>query len=167
MSRLRMKAAGHEEWLEFDFALGREGMFTWEDGALAMSGRIVSSETGEGWLDVEGRILPFVSYRVKNRVHVWARGQNWWIELAAPGKAAHPALQAGDEIVAPMPGTVLKVNLAAGAEVAAQQTVLVLESMKMELSLPAPRAGRIAEIRCKEGDLVEMGATLARLEKVE
>jgi biotin carboxyl carrier protein len=38
-----------------------------------------------------------------------------------------------------------------------------MESMKMELTLSAPKAGRVAELRCAEGDLVELGAVLARL----
>lgn len=165
MSTVKMKASNHDEWLEFDFGLGRDGMFTWEDGALAVHGRIVTSKEGEGWLDIEGRIVQFAAVRVKNRVHVWAGGQTCWIETAAPGKAARPQGPAGDDIVAPMPGTVLRIAVAEGDVVEAQQPVVVLESMKMELTLSAPRAGKIERILCKEGDLIDMNVVLARLAK--
>lgn len=172
MTRLRMKTADRDEWVEFDLAQGREGAFTWEDGALALHGRVVTtaSKPGEleGWLDCDGRITPFVAVRVKDRVHVWAAGVTTWIELegARRGVASRPAALGGDEIAAPMPGTVLKVHVEAGAEVTAHQPLVVMESMKMELALHAPRDGRVQHILVKEGDLVEMGAVLARLVKV-
>ena len=48
----------------------------------------------------------------------------------------------------------------AGDAVAAGQTMVVLEAMKMENELAAPRAGRIAEVRCAEGSAVEAGKNL-------
>jgi 3-methylcrotonyl-CoA carboxylase alpha subunit len=163
MSRFRIKSRG--EWLEFDFASGADGGFTWSDGALAMNGRIVSTDSGEGWVEVEGRIVPFMAVRLKNRVHVWAGGNIWWLELASATSSARAAGPAGDEVEAPMPGTVLKIQVAPKDEVAAGQTLIVMESMKMELALKAPREGRIEAVLCKEGDLVDMGAVLCRLEK--
>lgn len=166
MSRIKMKAAHQDNWLEFDFDLGRDGAFSWADGALAVDGRVVTS-TGasgeaEGWLDVGGRIVPFAACRVKDRVHVWAAGNTWWIELASTATAKRPAALGGDEIKAPMPGTILKIH--AAGDVKAHEVVLVMESMKMELSLEAPRDGRIERVHCKEGDLVEMGTVLVTLE---
>jgi 3-methylcrotonyl-CoA carboxylase alpha subunit len=63
-----------------------------------------------------------------------------------------------------MPGRVVLVRAAENEQVAAGQEVLVIEAMKMELSLKAPRAGRIAEIRARPGDFVEADAVLAVLE---
>ena len=170
MSRLRMKVSGREEWLSFDLELGREGAFTWEDGALALQGRVVASpsNTGvvEGWLDIDGRITPFAACRVKDRVHVWAGGVTVWLDLDTGQKRGKgPAAAGGDDILAPMPGTVLKVHVAVGAAVEANQAVMVMESMKMELTLHAPRAGRIEAVLAAEGALVDLGAVLARLEK--
>ncbi|MFZ5661523.1 MAG: acetyl/propionyl/methylcrotonyl-CoA carboxylase subunit alpha [Pseudomonadota bacterium] len=69
-----------------------------------------------------------------------------------------------DRVRAPMPGRVVLVRAAENEQVAAGQEVLVIEAMKMELSLKAPRAGRIAEIRARPGDFVEADAVLAVLE---
>ncbi|MHA6325591.1 acetyl/propionyl/methylcrotonyl-CoA carboxylase subunit alpha [Roseivivax sp. CAU 1753] len=68
-----------------------------------------------------------------------------------------------DVIEAPMPGRVVRVLVAAGAEVAAGDRLAVLEAMKMEHALTAGRAGIVAEVMVREGDQVEAGAALLRL----
>jgi biotin carboxyl carrier protein len=77
----------------------------------------------------------------------------------AAGAAGGPG-----EIVAPMPGRIVRVLVAPGDEVAARQGVVVVEAMKMENELTAPRAGRVAEISVVEGQSVEAGLILVRLE---
>jgi biotin carboxyl carrier protein len=70
---------------------------------------------------------------------------------------------AGDgpvRITAPMPGKVVKVLAPAGAAVTARQGVIVVEAMKMENELRAPREGTVADVAVREGDLVEAGALL-------
>ena len=73
----------------------------------------------------------------------------------------------GDEglgqLTAPMVGKVVAVNVAEGERVTAGQIVIVLESMKMELRVPAPGAGVIRGLRCRVGDMVERGALLAEV----
>ncbi len=63
----------------------------------------------------------------------------------------------------PMPATVRTVLVKVGDEVAQGETLVVLEAMKMELPLRAPKAGRVAEIRCAPGELVQPGVTLVEL----
>ena len=60
-----------------------------------------------------------------------------------------------------MPGRVVRVLVAAGADVAAGQGLVVVEAMKMENELRAPRAGRVAEVAVREGEAVDAGALLA------
>ncbi|WP_363796663.1 acetyl/propionyl/methylcrotonyl-CoA carboxylase subunit alpha [Lysobacter firmicutimachus] len=73
------------------------------------------------------------------------------------------AAGSGNNVNAPMPGRVVVVKAAPGDAVEAGQEVLVIEAMKMELSLKAPRAGVIAEVRAAAGDFVEADAVLATL----
>ncbi|MDH3264126.1 MAG: acetyl-CoA carboxylase biotin carboxyl carrier protein subunit, partial [Paracoccaceae bacterium] len=67
---------------------------------------------------------------------------------------------------APMPGLVKAVFATAGAEVAAGARLAVLEAMKMEHTLTAPRDGVVAEVLVAPGAQVEAGAALVRLEEV-
>lgn len=68
------------------------------------------------------------------------------------------------EIEAHITGTVWKIEKAVGDEVAAGDAVVILESMKMEMPVESPVAGKIVEIRCAEGDAVDEGAVLAVVE---
>ncbi len=63
----------------------------------------------------------------------------------------------------PIPGRVAKLLAKAGDQVTAGQTVIVLEAMKMENELRAPRAGTLSELRCAEGAPVEAGQDLATI----
>lgn len=69
-----------------------------------------------------------------------------------------------DTLRAPMPGRVVAVRVALGQDVAHEQELLVMEAMKMELSLRAPTAGRIRELRVEAGQFVEADVLLVRLE---
>lgn len=67
-------------------------------------------------------------------------------------------------ITAPMPGKVVRVLTVPGDEVEAGQGIVVVEAMKMQNELKAPRAGRVASIECKENDSVNAGTVLAVIE---
>ena len=66
---------------------------------------------------------------------------------------------------APMPATVIRINVAAGAVVKRGDTLLVLEAMKMELPVRAPADGTVKSVSCKAGELVQPGAALVEMEK--
>jgi biotin carboxyl carrier protein len=67
------------------------------------------------------------------------------------------------EIFAPMPGRIVKVLASAGAEVNTGDSLIVIEAMKMQNEIRAPRGGRVEQIRVVEGEGVESGAPLLRL----
>ena len=69
------------------------------------------------------------------------------------------------EIISEVAGSVWKCETAAGDEVAEGDVVLVLESMKMEIPVEAPGAGRLAELRVAEGDAVAEDQVVAILEQ--
>jgi biotin carboxyl carrier protein len=63
-----------------------------------------------------------------------------------------------------MPGTVIRINVVAGAVVKRGDTLIVLEAMKMELPVRAPADGIVKTVSCREGELVQPGAALVELE---
>lgn len=65
---------------------------------------------------------------------------------------------------APMPATVVLVNVTPGQEVAPGDLLIMLEAMKMELPIKATRAGRVKTIACHQGELVQPGVPLLELE---
>ena len=68
------------------------------------------------------------------------------------------------QVEAQITGNVWKIEKAVGDSLEEGETILILESMKMEIPVEAPCAGRLTEIRVAEGDAVEEGAVLAVLE---
>jgi len=79
---------------------------------------------------------------------------------AAIGRRAGAPSGAPVTVRSPIPGRVVKLLVRTGAQVAAGQPVVVLEAMKMENELRAPRAGTVQEVRCAEGAAVEAGQDL-------
>src|SRR5207247_10702122 len=71
------------------------------------------------------------------------------------------------DVVAPVPGLVASIAVARGATVAAGDTVVTLQSMKMEIAVPSDLAGTVEEVLVAEGQEVEMGAVLARVRAAE
>jgi acetyl-CoA carboxylase biotin carboxyl carrier protein len=67
-------------------------------------------------------------------------------------------------ITAHITGTVWKIEKQRGDSVSAGDTVVILESMKMEMPVETPVAGRLLEVRCVEGQAVDEGAVLAVVE---
>lgn len=81
------------------------------------------------------------------------------VAVAVAG-APHKAEQA---LAAPMPATVVKVLVAAGAEVKKGEALVILEAMKMELPLRAPSDARVTAVHCREGELVQPDTVLVEL----
>jgi 3-methylcrotonyl-CoA carboxylase alpha subunit len=103
----------------------------------------------------------------------WSGG--WRLNLPAPAPRPAPdvAAAAGEHgptseqsaLIAPMPGTVIKVLAAPGDQVEQRQTLLVLEAMKMETPVVSPYAAKVRAVNVKEGDRVAGGAVLVELEE--
>ena len=79
---------------------------------------------------------------------------------AAP---AAPAAAGAQSITAPMPGTILKVNVQNGATVKKGDVLMVLEAMKMENEIMAPSDGTVASVNVAQGASVEAGAVLCTM----
>ena len=85
--------------------------------------------------------------------------------VAAPAPAAPvaPASAGATTITAPMPGTILKVNVANGQAVKKGDVLMILEAMKMENEIMAPADGTVSSVNVNAGASVEAGSVLCTL----
>ena len=79
---------------------------------------------------------------------------------AAPAPAASVNLAAGETVSAPMPGNILRVDVNQGDTVKAGQILIILEAMKMENEIVAPKDGTVAQVVTSKGAVVDTGAPL-------
>ncbi len=99
-------------------------------------------------------------------VDVGWHGQRFWFERRDPFSLGSAAAADGT-LTAPMPGTVLAVQVAEGDEVEEGAVLGTMEAMKMELALRAPFAGVVARVGAAAGDQVPLGAELFHVEPRE
>jgi propionyl-CoA carboxylase alpha chain len=106
---------------------------------------------------------------VRRRYHVTRCGPNHFVDSALGSTALREverfpdpsAIQEAGSLLAPMPGSVVRVEVAEGQQVTAGATVLVLEAMKMEHAVRAPADGIVASIQVAAGEQVDSGQVLA------
>ena len=108
------------------------------------------------------------------RAHVVANGDKTWvfidgetftIDVEPAERARSRRGPSGNEgLAAPMPATVIKVLVEPGAQVQRGEVLVLLEAMKMELPIRAPREGRVKALHCRPGELVQPGTALVDLE---
>jgi biotin carboxyl carrier protein len=122
----------------------------------------------EVWLSPGGRA---VVVRDGDRVHVAFGGRTYVLDVVSdrPGDDAPTAGADDDEafVASPMTGTVWKMHVAPGDEVAAGEIVCIVEAMKMEFAIEAPRDVVIHEVKCAAGDRVDIGEVLVTFRQGE
>ena len=91
-------------------------------------------------------------------------GRAAWAGATASTRAARRKSHGESGVMAPMPATVVAIKTAVGETVDEGDAVIVLEAMKMELPIKAPRTGVVKAIHCAKGDLVQPGISLLEIE---
>jgi acetyl/propionyl-CoA carboxylase alpha subunit len=113
----------------------------------------------------DGRVVEAVVVKqAAGRYEVWIDGERHIVEQERRGRGGHGSNESDDALVAPMPAKVVRIAVAKGDLVEDGQTLVVLESMKMELGVTAPRAGRVMKVDAEIGAIVPAGAVLVELE---
>lgn len=96
-------------------------------------------------------------------IHLFWRGAAY--ALTEEGAARRTAQRhASNSLTSPMPGKVIKVNVEPGQHVARGEEILVIEAMKMENAVRAPRDGRVLSVAARVGESVSPGVVLVELE---
>lgn len=140
------------------------GALGWQVTADGTTSRILWHDWAEGRArgTVGGRGVALSWVREGERLHLAQARSDLTFARHRPWQAA-AAAAAADRVVAPMPGLVAALPVAAGARVARGQVVAVLEAMKMQHPLAAPRDGLVAAVPVAPGAQVAAGALLVEL----
>lgn len=115
-------------------------------------------------VQVDGRQMYATVVREGRRAWVHLAGRVFVIEPDDSGPRRGGSAADHDALTSPMPATVTRINVSAGDAVSDGDVILLLEAMKMELPIRAPRDGVITRVNCKEGTLVQPGEQLVDLE---
>lgn len=86
------------------------------------------------------------------------------VQPEAPKAAAQQIPAGAQTVTAPMPGTILSVNVSAGASVKQGDVLMILEAMKMENEIMAPKSGKIASVSVQKSSAVKTGDVLCVIE---
>jgi biotin carboxyl carrier protein len=101
-------------------------------------------------------------------VYVWISGESYVFAPVSPtnARSSRTDQSASDEIICPVPGVVIAIQVAVGDMVEAGQELVVVESMKTEQIIKSPRDGTIDRVSVQEGDRVDRGMRLVVLTSV-
>jgi 3-methylcrotonyl-CoA carboxylase alpha subunit len=114
----------------------------------------------DGLLRLDDATLPVTVAATPPRLTVLLAGRPHAFDLLDPLAAPSATTAGAEHVVAPIPGRVASVLCKPGDTVARGQPLLVLEAMKMEMTLSAAMDGTVAAVRCAVGDMVQEGADL-------
>ncbi|MEP9379628.1 acetyl/propionyl/methylcrotonyl-CoA carboxylase subunit alpha [Aquabacter sp. CN5-332] len=131
-------------------------------GQLSVEG--VMDDDGTLTARLDGVRLRARVVRSGQRLTVFAAGTERSLDHVDPRLASIEATGTAGRLVAPMPGTIIRVAVKAGDQVAKGDALVVVEAMKMEHTVAAPREGTVKSVRFAVGDLVDEGAELLVLE---
>lgn len=114
---------------------------------------------------IEGKIVRVWAEKIRQQLWFHYNGQTRCVDMApaSSSKGSKKSKASPDQILAPMPGKILKVLCQANAPVKAQQALVVMEAMKMEYTLVSEQDGQVTGVFCKEGDQVDLGQKLVQL----
>jgi len=132
-------------------------------GENSVEEEILQAKEGKLDLLVDGKqITAYVSSDNAKR-WVTVNGQTFVLIKSSGAKQRGTAHGHASELVAPMPGQVRAINVLEGEAVTKGQTLLVLEAMKMEIRIQAPRDRKVAKLLVKQGQTVEREQVLIEI----
>ena len=132
-------------------------------GDRELAAEFTPSADGGGMLLIDGRRYPVFSARQKDSILVSVGPASFEFKPAEAASRRRARGLAATEIMAPMPGKILKVLVRDGDLVEAGQPLVAIEAMKMETTLAAESAAMVKQVRVEEGQTVDHGAVLIEL----
>ncbi|MEX3009975.1 acetyl-CoA carboxylase biotin carboxylase subunit [Hoeflea sp. TYP-13] len=128
---------------------------------------LISNDGGVMRYDFDGTISSVRHLHSSDSVTIIGSGRTYEFLLPDVSVGEEDAGVAEDRLLAPMPGVVKQINAKAGQAVEQGEPLIIMEAMKMELTLSAPRKGIVADVTVQEGDQVADGDLLLDLEPTD
>jgi acetyl-CoA/propionyl-CoA carboxylase biotin carboxyl carrier protein len=149
----------HTRWIETEF---RNDLAPWSaDGAVGENGENAENARQTIVVEVDGKRLEVTLPAALTTAAVQPSAGGG--QPRRPHRSARAAAASGNALTAPMQGTVIKVAVADGQQVAAGDLVVVLEAMKMEQPIVAHKSGVVANLAAQAGDTLASGATICEI----
>jgi biotin carboxyl carrier protein len=137
---------------------------------FTVDGRLVEADAirisrGAYSILLGGRSLEVAAEESSNGLLLRANGREFQVDILDPrswqrGRGAGIELEGRQQLIAPMPGKIVRVLVAAGQQVNAGQGLLVIEAMKMQNEIRSPKSGTVEKL-AREGQTVNAGEVLA------
>lgn len=156
----RYRTTGGEE-LTVSYRLARDGLLAEEYPGV----RLLGATSDQVVLELDGVRRTFRIARYGSLIEIDTSSASFSL-TALPRFAEPVAASTPGALLAPMPGTVIRLGAALGERVTAYQPLLWLEAMKMEHQVAAPADGTVVELRALTGQQVDLGAVLAVVEPI-
>ena len=121
-------------------------------------------DDGRQTIEISGALVHFARAHAGERQIVRLAGRTFEAAILDPRAQAEAEGGGLDHVKAPMPGSVVHIHKRAGDDVTRGETLVTIESMKLQTALLAPRDGRIAELRYGAGDRFEKDEIIVQLE---
>jgi biotin carboxyl carrier protein len=118
-------------------------------------------------LTIDGRTEEVWVVTDRDTVFVHALGRAWVLQVTDPVEASLRGGQGADAATAPMPGVLVQLSVQPGDQVVEGQKLAVIESMKMQTEIKAPRDGVVERIPVTVGESFGQGAPLVALEPLD
>jgi 3-methylcrotonyl-CoA carboxylase alpha subunit len=149
--RLRLVADDREWMAEFD---GTRVSLSGVETPLSVH------DDGDGRFRVDGGDGPHTGLAALSGDVVWVSVDHHVFEFTAGSGTVRSGARDQDALTPPMSATVVRIAVKVGDRVKANDPLVVLEAMKMELPIRAPHDGVITAINCREGEMVQPGTVL-------
>lgn len=120
-------------------------------------------------VEIDGEPVAVIGQKINGKLWLHYNGRT--VDYAASSKVqsssgAQAGVQDPSQLLAPMPGKIVKLNKKVGDSVVAGETIVAMEAMKMEYNLKATQDMKIKSILCRENQIVALGDKLVIMEEI-
>ena len=132
-------------------------------GNQVFSGKILEWRPPFFEIQVGEKVCKGSFYRGKEFVDLHLPHGNFRFQLQGPSRTRMGSSDPEGDLLSPMPGKILKINVGEGDSVKKGETLLILEAMKMEHQIRSPKDGVVSQILFREGERVSQGVELIEI----